>query len=388
MRESPVSISRRFILKCIPTLYLAHLSGAKASQPKSALDIAAESPWMANQVAIDSDGTLFLGLPRYSSKFWTPSLARINSHGHVNPFPDNHWNNWKPGDDGKDAFVYLNSVHIFSDDSVWCVDQGCLSAGIFGDEYSRPKVGAQKIVQLDTKSGKVLRILRFDENILPPGSQLNDLRFHGSLIYISDSGLGGIIIHDLDTGETLRRLSGLPVVKASDKAPPAMLAHVKGGKTFHPPNSDMIEITADGKWLYWAAPTGPLYRVKTEYLRDPELTDAEIITHVESVYDNNFSGGCAMDSVGNIYFSETVTHNITVWSPGGKTAVLASDPRLIRPDGSIISSDRKLYVPVKQPVEIKTSTGHVEQKFYIYSVKLPESIEGIKLGDAVSGANV
>ncbi|MFJ5162354.1 SMP-30/gluconolactonase/LRE family protein [Pantoea sp. NPDC088449] len=356
-----------------------------AAIPTIKLELALQSPWMANQVAITRNNRLFLGLPRYSAEFSTPSLARQAADGSLQPFPGNSWNTWKPGDDGREAFVYLNSVHVFNDETVWCVDQGSLSAGVFGEQYSKPAPGAQKIVQLDAKNGAILRILRFDDHILPPGAQLNDLRFHGSLMYVSDSGLGGIIVHDLENGKTIRRLSGLSVVKASDKAPPAMLAHVKGGTTFHPPNSDMIEITADGKWLYWAAPTGPLYRVETRILRDMTRSDAEVASQVEAVYDNNFSGGCAMDSEGNVYFSETVTHNITVWSPTGKTAVLVSDPRLVRPDGSFISQDRKLYIPVKQPVNTVTANGKSEQRFNIYSINLPRHLDGIDLGRAITG---
>lgn len=357
-----------------------------AAMPATKLKLAVQTPWMANQVAITRHKRLFLGLPRYSAEYPTPSLARQAEDGGLQPFPSNSWNTWKPGDDGREAFVYLNSVHVFNDETVWCVDQGALSAGVFGKQYSKPAPGAQKIVQLDAKSGAILRILRFDDHILPPGAQLNDLRFHGSLMYITDSGLGGIIVHDLENGKTIRRLSGFTVVKASDKAPPAMLAHVKGGTTFHPPNSDMIEITADGKWLYWAAPTGPLYRVETRILRDVARSDAEVAKQVETVYDNNFSGGCAMDSEGNVYFSETVTHNITVWSPTGKKAVLVSDPRLVRPDGSFISQDRKLYIPVKQPVNVVTANGKSEQRFNIYSINLPRHLNGIRLGSAITGA--
>lgn len=381
-----MAFSRRTFLKVIAALSATKIPFSKGAMLTPELKVAVQSPWMANQVAITRSGKLFLGLPRYSAKFSTPSLAHQSANGTIQPFPDNSWNNWQPGDDGREAFVYLNSVHVFSDETVWCVDQGALSAGIFGEQYAKPAAGAQKIVQLDAQSGDIIRILRFDDVILPPGSQMNDLRFHGSMMYVSDSGLGGIIIHDLHTGDTQRRLSGLPVVKASEKAPPAMLAHVKGGKTFHPPNSDMIEITADGKWLYWAAPTGPLYRVETRILRDLALSDAEVASHVQAVYDNNFSGGCAMDSEGNVYFSETVTHNITVWSPEGKTAVLVSDPRLLRPDGSFISSDRKLYIPVKQPLQRLNKDGKSEQVFNIYSVALPESLEGIRLGHSVTGA--
>lgn len=377
--------SRRTFLKVLAVLTAARLPFSQAGTSTPGLNLAVRSPWMANQVAVTQSGRLFLGLPRYSAEYSPPSLARQDAEGRMQPFPGNHWNTWQPGEDGREAFVYLNSVHAFADETLWCVDQGALSADIFGKEYATPGPGAQKIVQLDAVSGQILRVLRFNESILPPGAQLNDLRFHGSRMYVSDSGLGGIILHDLNTGVTLRRMSGMPVVSASDKAPPAMLAHVKGGKTFRPPNSDMIEITADGKWLYWAAPTGPLYRVETQHLWNSTLSDAALAERVEAVYDNNFSGGCAMDSEGNIYFSETASHNITLWSPEGKSVVLVSDSRLVRPDGSFISPDRKLYVPVKQPVTLTSVTGKSEQIFNIYSVDLPERFAGIKLGKAVTG---
>lgn len=345
------------------------------------MKVALRSPWMANQVALTSNNTLFLGLPRYSPDKATPSLARREQDGSLVPFPNNSWNEWVPGKDGRNAFVYLNSVHIFADDTVWCVDQGSLSPGLFPAQYATPQPGAQKLVQLDAASGKILNVLRFNDNILPAGAKMNDLRFHGSSLYISDSGLGGIIVHDVQTGKTLRRLSGHSVVKSSPTKIPAILAHIKGKKTFTPPNSDLIEITADGKWLYWASPTGPLYRVETKLLKDPALSDEQLASRVQHVYDNNFAGGCCMDSLGNMYFSETVTGHITLLAPSGKTAVIASSPALIRPDGTFISQDRQLYIPVKKPL----ASGSKDKPFVIYSVALPEKFDGIPLGGPVTG---
>ncbi|WP_322007623.1 L-dopachrome tautomerase-related protein [Paraburkholderia tropica] len=347
------------------------------------LRVAVRSPWMANQVALTSDGKLFLGLPRYASEKPTPSIARRAADGKLAPFPGNAWNDWQPGNDGRDAFVYLNSVHIFSDDTLWCVDQGTLSPGIFPGVNATLHPDAQKLVQLDARTGAVLQVLRFDRDVLPPGAQMNDLRFHKQMLYISDSGLGGIIVHDIRTGRTVRRLSGNPVVMAARTAEiPAVLAHVKGGKTFTPPNSDLIEITADGKWLYWAAPTGPLYRLETRFLNDLNLSDDELVLHVEHVFDNNFAGGCAMDSRGNIYFSETVTNHITVLASSGQTATLVSDSRLIRPDGAFISNDRVLYIPVKHPLDDGTNLA----QFVTYSISLPQMLGAIALGNAVNGA--
>ncbi|MBK0003775.1 L-dopachrome tautomerase-related protein [Erwinia sp. S38] len=382
-----IALSRRSLLINLAAASLSSAfprfsAAAAASATPLPLNVAARSPWMANQVALTRDNVMFLGLPRYAKDKSTPSLARCDASGKFQPFPGNAWNEWQPGKDGTNAFVYLNSVHMFADDTVWCVDQGSLSAGVFSAADAIPQPGAQKLVQLDARSGVILRILRFDETILPAGAQINDMRFHGSTLYLSDSGLGGIIVHDMQSGKTLRRLSGASVMKASAAKIPSILAHVKGGKTFHPPNSDLLEITADGKWLYWAAPTGPLYRIETRWLKDRSLTDSQLEQHVEQVYANNFAGGCCMDSRGNVYFSETVTGNITLLSPEGKTAVIASNPSLIRPDGTFISADRKLYIPVKQPIPDVSSP---DTPFVIYSVALPESFAGIDIGDAVDG---
>lgn len=181
----------------------------------------------------------------------------------------------------------------------------------------------------------------------------------------------------MSNGVTRRRLSGRRELMASDMTVPALLQRGKDQPPFRPPHSDMIEITADGAWLYWAAPTGPLYRIATRWLNDGALSDDALAAHIEKVADIAFSSGCTMDSLGNLYFSETATGQITLLTPSGRKAVLASDPDLIRPDGSFISADRRLYVPVKQ--------SRRSDAFPIYSIALPEAFDGIELGNAVTG---
>ncbi|WP_261338038.1 major royal jelly family protein [Rhizobium leguminosarum] len=176
--------------------------------------VAAEVPWFCNQVALTTKGDLFFGLPRYPDYDQTPSLAKRGSDGKPSPFPGNAWNDWKPGDDGADSFVYVNSIHIFKDDTVWAVDQGALRADSYPPALSEPRKGAQKLVQLDADTGEVLRVLRFDESVLPKGAKMNDLRVFGDHVYVTDSGLGALIYHNLKSGVTLRRMSGFPQMQA------------------------------------------------------------------------------------------------------------------------------------------------------------------------------
>jgi hypothetical protein len=56
--------------------------------------------------------------PRYPDCGDTPCLEKPGSAGTAPTFPDNGWDTWMPCDDGRDSFVYFNSVHICQDDTV------------------------------------------------------------------------------------------------------------------------------------------------------------------------------------------------------------------------------------------------------------------------------
>lgn len=378
-----MDIKRRSVIAGAGAIAITGVLGASAAAgtPRK-LDVAARSPWMANQVALTSADVMFLGCPRYTPSEDTPALARRDAAGIIHPFPGNAWNEWKPGADGSEAFVYLNSVHIFADDTIWVVDQGSLSADIFGAQYASPQPGAQKIVQLSSDTGEILKIIRFDASILPTGAKMNDLRFYGSKMYVSESGLGALIVHDLETGKTIRRLSGRSSVMAQKVSMTLGLQPDGKEKPFTPPNADLIEISGDGQWLFWAAPTGPLYKIRTDYLSDPAMTDDNLENHVEKVSDIEFSSGCAMDTLENFYSCETKSGKITVIASSGKTATLTFDPDFVRPDGAFISADRKLYVPRKP----REPGGVSETPFAIYAVQLPDTLDGIALGNAVTGS--
>ncbi|CAN7721449.1 major royal jelly family protein [Rhizobium rhizogenes] len=387
----PMTITRRLFMVGMGAV---SLGGGAVPCPSFAADaqlplsIAAKSPWMANQVALTSRNVMFLGLPRFPGHEETPSVAKRQSDGSVVPFPGGSWNNWKAGDDGQDAFVYVNSVHIFSDDTVWCVDQGALRADASSKELATPKPGAQKLVQLNPDTGEVLRVIRFGDDILPPGAKMNDLRIYGDTIYITDSGLGAIIVHDLKTGKTLRRLSARPEMLATPSPEP----QTTPGKSRHAtPKSDLIEVSTDGAWLYWASPTGPFRRISTRVLHDRTLDDDALVSHVEKVTDTPLVGGSAMDTQGNLYLSDLRAHRIILMTPAGQQTIITADPGLVSPDGGFISVDRHLYIPAPQ-TERTELFGHpkdmTEKPFLIYAIQLPETFDSIRLGGPVTGRHV
>lgn len=350
----------------------------------SSLTVAAKSPWLVNGVTATDDGTIFLGLPRWGNGVETPSIARVEKDGKLTPFPGGAWNEWKPGADPRNCFVNVNSLHIFEDNTLWAVDVG----GPWGEAPVGP--GAQKVVRMDPRTGSLLTVLHFDKDILPTGASLNDLRQHDQMLYFTDSGLGGIIVHDLTCNKTVRRLSGNRFVTATGRP----LRGFKGrpldnGKGKRPKvASDPIELSADGLWLWWSTPTGPFRRISTAALVDPRLTDDDLAGMVETMMEMPTIGGSALDTLDNFYLSDVEHRRITVVTPGGVRTTLAADNRMVSPDGLFITKDRNLLIPASQIEHLPQyadGVNRTQAPFLVFSVPLPESIAGHPLGNAVTG---
>ncbi len=294
--------------------------------------------------------------------------------------PGGDWNNWTQGRPVENAFVSVNTVHIFDDDSLWVVDQG---SPYFGDTIP----GAQKVVQIDTTSNKVARIFHFGPDILPPGASLNDLRIHGQTAYFTDSGLGGIVVVDLVSGRAIRRLSKTRFTMADPKRPSigedGVVVRKPTGEMLEV-NSDPIEVSPKGKWLYFQPLAGPLWRVETPDLTDTSLSEEQLAEKVEYVFDTPPLVGTIIDNRGNILLAEMGRPRITVLTPDGWTRTLIEDDRIWGPDALFIDYDRYLYIPVPQLTRMaffQGPQGKSKQQlpFRIYKLKLPNW-----LGDRVS----
>jgi len=98
------------------------------------------------------------------------------------PTPGGSWNNFRPGNSGRDQFVGINSVVSDANDQLWVVDP----AGIGG----QPIKGQAKLVQVDLASNKVERVYRFDLAAVPEGGFINDVRVADGLLISRTPALG------------------------------------------------------------------------------------------------------------------------------------------------------------------------------------------------------
>ncbi len=184
------------------------------------------------------------------------------------------------------------------------------------------------------------------------------IQIHGTA-YITDSSSDGpnaIIVVDLATGKSQRRLNQHPSVLSEDQ----FLMFAEGRPVYqttpgHPPKAvnfaaDGIAISNDGKTLYYCPINGTkLYAVSTDHLRDRSKSDAEVAATVRIVTGKMPSDGLESDASGNVYMTDPVTDSIHRWSPAtGLTETLVHDPRLLWPDTMSLSDDGYLYVTANQ----------------------------------------
>ncbi len=213
----------------------------------------------------------------------------------------------------------VNALRIGPDGQLWIVDKGAPGPG----QDVLP--GGAKVVVVDLATDKVSRIIPLDA-VTGKKSFVDDIRFNGDHAYLTDAGQPGLIVVDLKTGQMWRALDG-------DKSVTAERTLMAEGRPVVDPqgkpvviHADQLEVSPDGKTLYYQACSGPMYRIETRYLDDPAATDEERRQHVAFFADTPSTGGTAIDAAGTIYSSDTEHSRILKIAPDGAISTLVADP--------------------------------------------------------------
>lgn len=323
-------------------LLLSAAAGAQEPSGQPALSIVAESATMVwNAVAVAGD-RIFVAGPRWTGSRG-PALAIVRGETVV-PYPDAAWNGWRPGADPKHAFVNVNAVHLGPDDTLWVVDTGAPDFG------GGPLAGGAKLVKIDLATDKVVRIYQFAPEVARRGSYVDDVRFHGQHAYLTDAGQPGLIVLDLEGGAARRVLDGHPSVTAPadrDIVLSGRVVRTADGKPLRV-NADPLELSPDGRWLFYAPLEGPWSRIETRLLDDPALGDAALGAHVQPWANLPPVGGTVMDTDGSLYFSDLAADAIRRRAPDGTITTVLRDARLHWVDAPFLDTRHRLWLPVPQ----------------------------------------
>ena len=312
---------------------------------------------MPTGVTVSESGRIFVNYPKWGDdvKF---TVAEIID-GEAVAYPNEEFN--QPDSDADpDALVSVQSVVVDPEDRLWILDTG-------SPMFKETAYGGPKLVCVDLATNEVAKKILFPQDVALPTSYLNDVRFdlrrgEEGVAYITDSaqkGANGIIVVDLATGESWRRLNDHPSTKALQL--PDFQPIVEGrpfldkseGTTKQGAGmgSDGIAINADGSRLFYC-PLGSrrLYSVETDALVNRAYDNAPA-TVIDEGDRGGASDGLESDADGYIY-STNYEHNAILRRLADDTGTawetVVHDPRLLWADTMSIAHDGYLYVTANQ----------------------------------------
>lgn len=295
-------------------------------------------------VAVSREGRVFVNFP-----FWadghTLSVAELGANGEPRPFPDEAWN--RKTADPVQRFVCVQSVYVDDTDALWIVDAG-------SPKMTGVVPGGAKLLRVDLATNRIAQTIRFDEKTAPESSYLNDVRVdtrHG-FAFLTDSGLGALVVVDLKSGAARRVLAG----HASVQAEPGLRITVEGVTLIDPDKqqpvaiaSDGIALDAGGGHLYYKALTGrALHRIALAELERADASDTELAARVEALGPAPVCDGLEFHD-GALFITAIEDNAIVRFDPASRSsAVFVRDEKLKWPDSLAFAPDGSLYVTTSQ----------------------------------------
>lgn len=308
---------------------------------------------MPTGVAVSRSGRTFLSFPRLGDKV-AYTVAELKD-GRASAFPSEELQAGNTSDPGN-KLVSVQSLVVDPDDRLWLLDTGSTS---FGDVPE----GTAKLIAYDLGTNSFIKTIRFPRSVVFPTSYLTDVRIdlrHGTqgMAYISDSsdrGPNGIIVVDLATGRSWRKLNDHPSTKAMVNFVPnvegrALMEDESGQPRHLKTGIDGIALSEDNSRLYYnALASRRLYSVSTDALSNEYLPEIDVARTIDDLGDKGFaSDGLESDSEGNLYLTDYEHNAIRRRSPDGRYSVVASNRTLIWPDSLSVGPGGYLYVTANQ----------------------------------------
>lgn len=308
---------------------------------------------MPTGVTVARNGRIFVNFPRWGDRV-DYTVGEIRD-GAVRAYPDARINRAHATDPAR-GFISVQSVVADDRDRLWVLDTAA-------PKFSVPQPGGAKLVAIDLASDRVVKTLVFPADSLRADSYVNDMRFDFSVgaqgvAYVTDSSLSGrgaLLVMDLASGKTLRRLAGHVSTSADpDFAPivegqPMALRDADGGRKPFTVASDGIALSADGATLYYCALSSRrLYSVPTALLRDASVSEADLAAAVRDLGEKGASDGLEADAQGAIYAGDYEHNAIRKRHPDGRWETLLHDPRVLWPDTLSVGPDGYLYFTANQ----------------------------------------
>jgi sugar lactone lactonase YvrE len=310
---------------------------------------------MPTGVTVSHKGRIFVNYPK-----WGDDVAFTvgeMTDGEVRPYPSQEFND-NEHDADADALVSVQSVVVDPADRLWILDTG-------SPMMNPVSHGGPKLVCVDLSRDEVVKTIVFEPDVALPTTYLNDVRFDlrrgaAGTAFITDStdgGPNGIIVVDLDSGQSWRRLHDHPSTKGL--TPPDLRMVVEGEQflkrsedgTVSPISfgSDGIAISADGERLFYCPlASRRLWSVAVDALMNRDSDAAAVASVVDEGDKGSAGDGMETDAQGRVYVTAGERNSVDRRLPDGSWETVVHDARLLWPDTMSVAADGYLYVTANQ----------------------------------------
>ena len=264
---------------------------------------------MPTGVTVSQEGRIFINFPRWGDN--VPYTVGEVIDNQVVPYPNAEINlaNSPP----ESSLLSVQSVVIDPNNRLWLLDTG-------RPLFEPASYGEPKLVGIDLTQNRIFQTILFPEDVAKPTTYLNDVRFdltrgEAGMAFITDSsfsGTNGIIVVDLASGESWRKLdqhpSTLPETNFVPKVEgqPLLNRPADGEPNYMTVGADGIAMANDGSRLYYSVLSGrELYSVSVDALADQDMADSEVAATVVDLGAKGASDGLESDSQGRVYITDT-----------------------------------------------------------------------------------
>lgn len=301
-------------------------------------------------IAVSRSGRIFVSFPRVEQPPAPATLAEIRDGRRI-PFPDELVNDPHAGDPTQ-RFTSIHGLAMAPGNRLFALDTGAQTmAGC------DPSAAALYLIDLDHDA--IVRRYTFGHGVVTKTSYLNDVvidynRGSNGTAYISDSGPqgpNGIVVVDLDSGRSWRRLKGHASVRGHQADDGFSIAAEGEALSMEPVGADGIALSPDGKTLWWTPLASyDVFRAPTDALADTAIGDDQVARAVETAAGRDFAcDGLDTDREGRVYFTDVTNNAIARLIPSEmRYERILQDDRLIWPDAVALGPDRIIYVTSSQ----------------------------------------
>ena len=241
-----------------------------------------------------------------------------------------------------------------------------------------------KLVKINLNNQSVERIYYTSTLNPPAGFAFNDVRIGSRYVYLTESGLGSLVIIDLESNQVRRVLANHSSTQFADPTVVRMEGRVVldgKGQPKRMPNNN-LELTPDQKILYYKPSFSyNWFQISTDHLLNESINDVELGNKVSVSWKTMPTGGTTMDDQGFIYLMNLERQAIWQQNPtDGSWKLIVRDERIIWGDASDVSQDGYLDVPMSQNNRIPSfnnGTNQVDKPFRMYQIRISSAAASI-----------